>query len=321
MKKKVLITGAAGMIGSHLLDALIEKGYAVTGLDNLKVGKPANIKHNLKNFKFIKGDVLDKGCVERAAKGAGIIVHLAASKKIGEDGDALETLVVNVEGTRNVLEAAKRCGAKVIFASTSDVYGISKDVPFREDGELVVGPPTAKRWAYAVSKICAEQLVFAYHKEHHVPVVILRYFGGFSPRSNFAWSGGHIPLFIKAVLTGREVLIHGDGTQTRSMAYVDDIVRGTVLAMENPKAVGEIFNIGNDEELSVIKSARLIHSIAGRGRKLRIRFVPHKKIFGSYEEIRRRRPSLSKAKRMLGYEPKVSLKKGIELTCRGFKSY
>ncbi|MDO8525145.1 MAG: NAD-dependent epimerase/dehydratase family protein, partial [Candidatus Omnitrophota bacterium] len=281
MKKKVLLTGAAGLIGSHLADELLKRGYPVTGIDNLSVGTRNNIKHNFgkPNFKFIKCDILNVRALRRACRGAAIIIHMAAAKKIGEDGSAVRLLAVNVDGTRNVLEEARRHKAKVVFASTSDVYGLSGDIPFRESGNMVIGPPSAKRWAYAVSKMYGEQLAFAYHKEYNIPVVIIRYFGCFSPRASFSWSGGHIPIFIKAVLDDEQIVIHGDGTQTRSMGYVDDLVRGTLLAMESERAVGEIFNIGNDEEMSVIDSVRLVHKISGTGKKLRLRFVPFRKIF------------------------------------------
>ena len=313
--KKVLITGAAGMIGSHLSDELLGKGYKVVGMDNLAVGRIENIEHNLKdrNFKFIRADILDMDAVKSASKNVDIIVHLAASKKIGEDGSAFKTLAVNTEGTRNVFEAAKKRRVKVIFASTSDVYGNSDDLPFREDGKLVIGSPTAKRWAYAASKIYCEQLAFAYYKEFKVPIVILRYFGGFSPRASFSWSGGHVPVFIKAVLNNRPVMIHGSGKQTRSMAYVDDLIAGTVLAMESSRAVGEIFNIGNDEETAVIETARLIKEISGRT-KVPVKFIPFKKVFGDYAEIMRRVPDLSKAKKILGYQPTISLREGIKRT-------
>ena len=311
--KKVLITGVCGMIGSHLLDELLKGDCEVVGLDNLKVGKKDNILHNIKDqkFKFIKGDILNFDVVNNATKEIDIIIHLAASKKSDENGKAFDTLRINTQGTQNILEAAKKRSIKVVLASTSDVYGVSNALPFKESGNLVVGPPTAKRWAYAVSKIYAEQLSFTYYKELKVPIVIVRYFGGFSPRASFTWSGGHIPLFIDAILNDKEVVIHGDGKQTRSMAYVDDIIRGTILAMGNPKAVGEIFNIGNYEELSVIDTAKLIHQIANTGKKLKIKYIPCEKIFGTYKDIKRRVPDLKKAKDILGYTPKIKLSDGI----------
>ena len=313
--KKILITGVCGMVGSHLLDLLLKKGYKVSGLDNLSAGKISNISDNIKNknFVFKEGNILKQSDVMKAARGANIIIHLAAAKKIGEKDDAKRTLEVNAQGTRNLLEAAKTNSSKFVFASTSDVYGVSDDIPFREDGNLVVGPPTAKRWSYAVSKMYAEQLTMSYYKESNLRVTILRYFGSFSSRASLTGSGGHIPLFIDAILKDKEVIIHGDGKQTRSMGYVDDIVVGTFLAMENPKAIGEIFNIGNDEEISVLDSAYLIHKIVATGKKLKIKFVPHKKVFGTYREIIRRVPDLSKAKQILGYKPKTSLEEGIKM--------
>jgi UDP-glucose 4-epimerase len=212
------------------------------------------------------------------------------------------------------LKLARALKSKVIFGSTSDVYGMSEDLPFREDGDLVLGPSMIKRWSYAVSKLYGEQMAFAFYKEFGVPAVILRYFGAFSERSSFSWSGGHVPLFIDAVLKDQEVIVHGDGKQTRSMGHVSDLVSGTLLAMEREEAVGEIINIGNDEELSVIDTARLIHRVANTGRPLRIRYVPFKEVFGLYKDIQRRLPDLSKARRLLGFKPRISLRKAVEMT-------
>jgi UDP-glucose 4-epimerase len=155
-------------------------------------------------------------------------------------------------------------------------------------------------------------MAFAYAKDHSVATVVLRYFGGFSPRSSFSWSGGHIPIFVDAVLHDREVPIHGDGSQTRSMAYVDDIVEGTVLAMENNAAEGEVFNIGNDEEMSVLETARLVHQIANTGKELKLKFVPLEDVFGKYKDIVRRRPDFTKAKKILGYSPHTDMSRAIE---------
>jgi UDP-glucose 4-epimerase len=177
-----------------------------------------------------------------------------------------------------------------------------------------------KRWSYAVSKLYGEQLAFAYFKDGGVPIVILRYFGGFSPRSSFQWSGGHIPIFINKILNDEEVIIHGDGKQTRSMAYVTDLVDGTILTLENENAVGEILNLGNDEEMSVIASAKLIHKLANTDKKLKLKFVPFGEIFGKYKDIMRRIPDLSKAKRILNYSPKVKLRKAIILTIQHIRS-
>ena len=311
--KKILVTGVAGMIGSHFLDELLKKDYTVVGVDNLSYGSIENIKHNMSNpnFTFYQVDVTDLEVLKILGKDIDIIVHLAAFKKIGEKDLSMPTFKINGKGTENVFEVAKMWGCKVIFASTSDVYGMSPDLPLNEDGDLLLGPSMIKRWSYAVSKLYGEQLAFAYYHDYKVPVVVIRFFGGFSPRSSFAWSGGHVPIFIRAIMNDEEVIVHGDGSQTRSMGFVTDLVNGTMLAMESEKAIGEIINIGNDEELSVIDTAKMIHEIANTGKPLKINFVPMSEVFGKYKDIMRRIPDLSKAKRLLGYEPKVKLKASI----------
>lgn len=314
--KGVLITGVAGMIGSHLLDALLARGYQVVGIDNLSFGKMESIEHNLKkpSFQFYRVDILDFDTLKILAKDVDTIVHLAAVKKIAEVDSSMATLKINTKGTENVFEIAKMWGAKVVFASTSDVYGMSPNLPFKEDGDLLLGPTMVRRWSYSVSKLYCEQLAFAYYKDYDVPMVILRYFGGFSHRSSFMWSGGHIPIFIYAVLNDKEVIIHGDGTQTRSMAYALDLVEGTVLAMENQKAIGEIINLGIEEEMSVIDTARLIHRMANTKRELKLKYVPFKEVFGDYKDIMRRVPDITRARMVLGYQPKYSLEQAIQIT-------
>ena len=316
MKKNILITGVAGMIGSHFLDEVLAKGYNVIGIDNLSYGPIDNIKHNLDNpnFKFYKVDILDFETLKILAKDIDTIVHLAAVKKIGEKDISYPTLSVNAEGTENVFKIARMWGCKVVFASTSDVYGMSPVLPLNEDGDLLLGPSMIKRWSYAVSKLYGEQMAYAYYKDFSVPIVIIRYFGAFSHRSNFSWSGGHIPIFIRAILNDEEVIIHGDGSQTRSMGFVTDLVQGTRLAMESEVAIGEVINIGNDEELSVLDSAKMIHELANTGKELKIKFIPMNELFGQYKDIMRRIPDLSKAKRLLGYEPKTRIKEAIITT-------
>lgn len=312
--KKVLITGVAGMIGSHLLDNLIVKNYDIIGIDNLSYGKMENIQSHmgLDRFRFYSVDVSDLDTLKILSKDVDIIVHLAAIKKVSELDSSMATLTVNVNGTENILEVARMWGCKVVFASTSDVYGMSPDLPFREDGDLLLGPSMIKRWSYAVAKLYCEQMAFAYHKDHSVPIVLIRYFGGFSPRSSFSWSGGHIPIFTNAILNDEEVIIHGDGTQSRSMAYVSDLIEGTVLAMNEENAVGEVINLGNDEEMSVIDSARLIHKIADTGKPIKIKYVKMEEVFGEYKDIVRRVPDLNKAKKLLGYEPKISMEDAVK---------
>jgi UDP-glucose 4-epimerase len=184
----------------------------------------------------------------------------------------------------------------------------------------LIGPSMIRRWNYAVSKLYGEQMAFAYYHDYGVPIVIVRYFGGFSARSSFAWSGGHIPIFIRNILNDEEVIIHGDGSQTRSMGFVTDLVNGTILAVENEKAIGEIINIGNDEEMSVLDSAKLIHHLANTGKELKIKFLPMQEVFGKYKDILRRIPDLNKAKNLLGYVPQVKLSTAIEHTIKTIRN-
>jgi UDP-glucose 4-epimerase len=227
----------------------------------------------------------------------------------------MDTLLVNSKGTEYIFEVARVWRQKVILASTSDVYGMSNELPFREQGDLLLGPSMIKRWSYSVSKLYCEQLAYAYYKDHGVPIVILRYFGGFSPRSSFLWSGGHIPIFIHQILNDQEVTIHGDGTQSRSMAYVSDLVDGTLLALENENCIGEIINLGNAEEMTILQSAHLIHELAKTKKELKLKFIPFDHVFGrGYKDIMRRVPDLEKARRLLNYTSKVSMSEGIVMT-------
>ncbi|MFA6566804.1 MAG: NAD-dependent epimerase/dehydratase family protein [Victivallales bacterium] len=311
---KALITGVAGMLGSHLLDELMNNPVyeTVFGIDDLSVGVTGNIAQWDGNprFKFINGSILDESLISGIPR-VDIVIHLAASKKIGEINPGVENLYVNGIGAANIFKMALKHKAKVLFASTSDCYGMSKDLPFKEDGDLVLGPSMIKRWSYAVGKLYSEQLAFAFHKDYGLPVVIIRYFGGFSERASFSWSGGHIPIFIDAILKDMPCIIHGDGLQTRSMTYVSNLVDGTLLAMENDNAIGELINIGDDREISVLDSAKIIHGLSGSKNPLDLKFISTEKIFGSYKDIMRRRPDLSKATSLLGYKIKTSFEEGI----------
>ena len=320
--QKVVITGCAGMIGSHLADDLVAQGDCeVVGIDNFAFGTLDNLATviDAPSFVFHRADVLDEEKMMEICTGASTLVHLAALKKIAEKDAALPTLRVNSRGTEIILAVAGRVGCKVVLASTSDVYGLAP-VPHREDANLILGPGNIKRWSYAVSKLYNEQLAFAHFNDAGVPIVVLRYFGGFSPRSSASWSGGHIPLFIDAILHRKTITIHGDGSQTRSMTHVADLVRGTIAAMDCEAAVGEIVNIGTDEELSVLENAEIIceviGEVTGSPRELNIDFVPIKDVFGDYTEIARRVPDLSKARRLLDYEPKYTFRDAIRETVR-----
>jgi len=312
MGKKILITGAAGFIGSHLTERLLEHGYAVVGLDNLSYGFLQNLSSvlNRPGFEFIQGDIRDLDLLRKIGRGADGMVHLAAYK-IPRYGNALETLDVNAKGTENVLIVAQETGCKVVFASTSDVYGKNPNLPFSEGNDLYMGAPVVRRWSYAVSKILGEHLCFLYHQEHGVPVTILRYFGSYGPRQNLTWWGGPQSIFIGCALRKEPMPIHGDGLQTRSFSFVKDTVEGTLKALESEEAVGRVINLGNTEEIAILDLGKKIWRLIRGPEAPRIDYIPYRQFPGRYEDVRRRIPDIRLAREILRFVPRTSLEEGL----------
>jgi UDP-glucose 4-epimerase len=311
----VVVTGVAGFIGSNLLAKLLARGYRVTGVDNLANGFMRNIEPFLSDsqFTFVKADITDPATL-RALSGIDFIVHLAAYK-IPRYGNGLDTLRINLRGTENVLEAARETGCKIVFASTSDVYGKNPKIPFCETDDIVLGESGIARWAYAASKLFDEHLCFAYRDQFKIRVAILRYFGGYGKNQHTTWWGGPQSVFIDAILKGRSLDIHGDGLQTRSFTYVDDLVNGTLLAMENEASSGEIFNLGDTHEITILGLAELIWATMKGGGRPPINFVPYSSFYGGkYEDVRRRIPDITKARTILGFVPAMPLAEGLKLT-------
>ncbi len=310
----MLVTGAAGFIGSHLCDALIERGYEVLGIDNLSMGSMENIRLCLKqpNFHFHQVDVIDREKVNSIGVEADVLVHLAAYK-IPRYGNAIDTLRINAHGIFNILDLASKTGAKVVAASTSDVYGKNPELPFNEESDALIGPSTIPRWSYAVSKLFDEHVALAYQEAYGLPVTLARFFGSYGPRHHLSWWGGPQSVFISAILKGEPVEIHGDGLQTRTFCYVSDTVDGLLKMIENQNANGEIFNIGSVQEISIKDLAFLIKSLTDTQHDMQVRYVPYES-FGKYEDVRRRVPSIEKAKQLLDFEPKVSLEDGLRQT-------
>jgi UDP-glucose 4-epimerase len=312
--KRVVITGVAGFVGSNLLSSLINRGYEVVGIDNLSNGFMRNIEVFLSHprFTFINADITDPETL-RKIPNFEYVVHLAAYK-IPRYGNVLDTLHTNLKGTENVLDAARRTNCKVVFASTSDVYGKNREVPFKETDDLVLGESGIARWAYAISKIYDEHLCFAYMEKFKTRIAIVRYFGGYGRHQHTTWWGGPQSVFIDAILKGKPLDIHGDGLQTRSFTYVDDLVAGTVLIMENEKSDGEIFNIGDTREVTIIQLAETIWKIMKGEGAPPLNFIPYSTFFGGkYEDVRRRIPDINKAKEILGFEPTMELEKGLAI--------
>jgi UDP-glucose 4-epimerase len=316
MSKKTVITGAAGFLGSHLADTLLDRGHQVIALDNLSMGKQQNFRHNLSNpkYTFYQCDVCNQDDLLRICEGANIIVHLAAYK-IPRYGKSIDTLLINCRGTENVLTVARAVNAKVVLASTSDVYGKNEQLPFSEESDHVLGPSTVARWGYAVSKLFDEHLALAFQEAYNTPITILRFFGSYGPRHHLSWWGGPQSVFISQILRGEPLTIHGDGSQTRTFTYVNDTVAGIVASMEYEQAHGGIFNIGNTEEISILELAHLIKRLCEVPGELRLEFIPYNSFTGkAYEDVRRRIPDISKAKQLLGYEPKITLRQGLQRT-------
>jgi UDP-glucose 4-epimerase len=311
---KVFITGVAGFVGSNLARELLTRGYSVIGMDNLAQGRRRNMDSFLDNpgFTFREGDVCDGKAVEEIGGEADYIVHLAAYK-IPRYGGASKTLLINTKGTENVLELARKNKSRVVFSSTSDIYGKNKSLPFREESDILIGPTKVSRWSYAVSKIYDEHLCLAYCQEHKVAVTVVRYFGGYGPGQHLTWWGGPQSVFINCALEDKPMPIHGDGRQTRTFIYVSDLIEGTIAAMEKKEAAGEVINIGTTREISILELSRLIWKLV-RKDKPRIDYVPYANFHGNYEDVIRRVPDIAKANRMLNFNPRIGLEEGLGLT-------
>ncbi|TMM58212.1 NAD-dependent epimerase/dehydratase family protein [Maribacter algarum] len=314
---KVLVTGVAGFLGSNLLSKLLNEGHHVVGIDNLSMGRLENIQGSLnhENFVFLENDILDKDFVENLDNDFDVIIHLAAFK-IPRYGNAVATLQINSKGSENMLEFARKTKTKFVLASTSDVYGMSPDIPFREDGNCVIGDSKVPRWAYAVSKLFDEHLALAYMEDYDFPVVMLRFFGSYGPNQHLSWWGGPQSVFIDCILNNKVIPIHGDGKQTRTFTFVDDTVEGIYAAAMKPEANGEIFNIGANEEITILELAEMLNDIADETVKAEIQLIPYNEISSGrkYQDVMRRVPDTSKAERILGVKAKTKMREGLRLT-------
>ncbi|KPK41825.1 MAG: nucleoside-diphosphate sugar epimerase [Omnitrophica WOR_2 bacterium SM23_29] len=320
--KTALITGVAGFIGSNLAEELIRRNYRIIGVDNFSQGFKRNIENLFKrpSFSFYEGDICNRDLMLEISKDVDWIIHLAAYK-IPRYGNAMATLKVNIKGTENVLDAAKNNGCKVLFSSTSDIYGKNPSPPFSEDSDILLGQTNVKRWSYAVSKIYDEHLCFAYQEEYGVPIVILRYFGGYGPNQNLTWWGGPQSVFIDCALRKKPLPVHGNGKQTRSFTYVSDITEGTIAALENKDAPGQAFNIGNRREISIIELARMIWKMVNPKDEPLIEFISYRSFSGKYEDVPRRIPDTSKTSKLLNFNPKIELEEGLPITIEWQKQF
>ena len=299
---KGLITGGAGFIGSHLAEALLHDGHEVYVIDDLSTGSIENIEplKHYPSFHHTIGSVMDSSLMTKLVDECDVIFHLAAAVGVKLAVERpVHTVETNLDGTGKVLRLANERRKKVILASTSEVYGDSHNVPFREDANITLYPTTKSRWSYAWSKAIAEILAMAYWHEHQLPVVILRLFNTVGPGQTGRY-GMVIPRFVGQAMTGEHLTIYGNGEQSRCFAHVDDVVRGIIDLSTHPDAVGQIFNIGNDQEVTIKALAQLITEFTESTSELT--YVPYDQVYGEgFEDMQRRMPNLNRIRSLIGY--------------------
>jgi UDP-glucose 4-epimerase len=299
-----LITGGAGFIGSHLAEALIEKGNRVTAIDDLSTGSARNLAaiRSHARFKLVVDNVANVPVVTELVDSADVVVHLAAAvgvKLIVES--PVRTIEINVHGTEVVLQAAAKKGRRVIVASTSEVYGKSQQIPFREDQDLVLGPSTKGRWSYAASKLIDEFLALAYWKEKKLPSTVVRFFNTVGPRQTGRY-GMVIPTFVRQALAGEPITVFGSGEQSRCFCHVADVIQGVQSLAVDDRAVGEVFNLGGKEEISILGLAERVKRLTDS--KSQIRRMTYDEAYEQgFEDMMRRVPDTTKAERLVGFAP------------------
>ncbi len=305
---KALITGGAGFIGSHLADELIKRGYQVAILDNLSTGRYENISHleGNTNFQLVIGTILNEALIDKLVERCDIVFHLAAA--VGVDlivKKPLESLSTNIKGSEIVLDMVHRYHKKVLITSTSEIYGKNTNGPLREDDDRVLGSPLKVRWGYSTAKAVDEMLSYVYWKEKSVPTVIVRLFNTVGPRQTGAY-GMVIPRFVGQALRGEDITVYGTGKQSRCFLHVKDAVYALIKIIEHPEAVGKVFNIGSQEEITIENLAKKIIELTKS--KSRIVYIPYNEAYEEgFEDMQRRVPDITRARELIGFRPTVDL--------------
>jgi UDP-glucose 4-epimerase len=315
---KYLITGGGGFVGSHLADRALAAGHEVVALD---VSPDFKVRHLLDNprFHYVKGSILEADLLENFVAKADLVFHLGAVVGVEHYvGDPLEVLNVNVNGTQNILKLCHRYDKRVVFSSTSEVYGKSKDTPFREDGDRLLGSTKIDRWCYSTSKAVGEHFCFAYGKIG-LRFSIVRFFNVYGPRLDRLDVGRVLTIFMGQLLRGEDITVIGDGMQTRAFTYVDEAVEALERAGTLDAALGGVFNIGTERETTVLELANAMLKALPESNS-KIKFVDQEKVYGKlYEDIPRRVPDNTRMRTILGVEPRTPLEEGIRLTVAEFK--
>ncbi|HEY7087215.1 MAG TPA: NAD-dependent epimerase/dehydratase family protein [Tepidisphaeraceae bacterium] len=310
---RYLITGGAGFIGSHLAERLVRDGHRVTLLDDLSTGRAENLAslHNNSNVQIIRDSVENQSTVDIAVASADVVYHLAATVGVKLVADEpVRTIRTTIHGTEVVLDAAHRFGKPVLITSSSEVYGKGTRVPFGEDDDVLVGPTRHSRWCYAYSKGIDEFLALAYHKQFNLPVVIVRLFNTVGPRQ-VGMYGMVLPRFVEAALAGRPLQVYGDGNQTRCFCHVSDVVEALVRLPQTPAAIGNVFNLGHDEEVTINDLAKRVIQLTGS--KSPIEHIPYERAYGQrFDDLPRRVPRLDKIRSAIGFAPKLNLTQIIQ---------
>jgi UDP-glucose 4-epimerase len=305
---KALITGGAGFIGSHLADLLLEQGHSVIALDNLSTGQHRNVEHLLgrTDFEFVLGSILNADLVDDCVSRSDVVFHLAAAVGVNLIVEKpLESLATNIRGSEIVFEKAHKHGAKVLVTSTSEIYGKNTSDRLGEEDDRILGSPLKSRWSYSEAKAIEEILAYTYHRQKGLDTYIVRLFNTVGPRQTGHY-GMVIPRFVSQAVRGEAVTVYGDGAQTRCFCYVGDVVKALLALVEHPEAVGRVFNIGGNDEISIDALAHRVIELAGSDSK--VRYVPYEEAYEEgFEDMQRRVPDTTRARELIGFQPSAGL--------------
>jgi UDP-glucose 4-epimerase len=315
---RVLVTGGAGYIGSHLVDRLVGLGHEVSVLDDLSTGNPANLAESRRAVRFVEDTILDERVVGKLVRSADLVFHLAAGVGVGHIIERpLAALVTNTRGAENVIESCVRHDKRLLLASTSEVYGKTARMPMSEDDDRVLGSTTVARWGYSTAKAIDEHLALA-HAQEGLRMSIVRYFNSFGPRLDPRGYGSVVANLMRQALAGEPLTVHGDGNQTRCFTFVDDTVEGTLRAALEPRAEGLVFNVGNDHETSINELAAEIIALTESAST--VRHIDYAERYGQgFEDTRRRVPDVRRAAEVLGFRATIGLREGLERTLRWWR--